>query len=118
MSIGGETSHQDPNTKVGGKEQGVGSGHANATVVPINTEVKEKTLLLKVTAVKDTWMKVIVDGQSPENFSLSAGDRLEFEAFSGFNLLIGDATGVNLLLNNKPYEVTGDSNQAVNIQIP
>jgi len=83
-----------------------------------NTESQEEKMLLKVTAVKDTWMKVIVDGQSAEKFSLSAGDRLEFEAFSGFNLLIGDASAVNLLFNNKPYEMTADSDQAVNIQLP
>lgn len=90
----------------------------NASEVPTNTESQGKKMLLKVTAVKDTWMKVIVDGQSAEKFSLSAGDRLEFEAFSGFNLLIGDASAVNLLFNDKPYEVTADSNQAVTIQLP
>jgi cytoskeleton protein RodZ len=116
--FGDRTSHQGLTNKPIGKDQAIGSSNVDASVAPINTDTQEKKLLLKVTAVKDTWMKVIVDGQSPEKFSLSAGDRLEFEAFSGFNLLIGDATGVNLLLNNKPYEVTGNIDQAVTIQIP
>jgi len=98
--------------------QNKGTGEANATAIPESIEGSNGKLLLKVTAVKDTWMKVIVDGQSPENFNLSAGDRLEFEAFSGFNLLIGDAAGVHLQLNEKPYEVAGDEGQAVTIQIP
>lgn len=107
--------HQKSKIHTGSDLVNADSDHVNT--VPITTE-ERKNLLLKVTAVKDTWMKVIVDGQSPESFSLSAGDRLEFEAFSGINLLVGDASGVNLLLNNEPYEVTGDSDQAVNIQIP
>lgn len=118
-SLSGEkTSYRGIKTKAGGTDQGVGSSHANATVIPTHAEEQEGKLLLKISAVKDTWMKVIVDGQSPEKFSLSTGDRLEFEALSGFNLLIGDANGVILLLNNKPYEVTGDSGQTVTIQIP
>jgi len=96
----------------------IGSRHANATIMQTKEEGQEKNLLLKITAVKDTWMKVIVDGQSPEKFNLSTGDRLEFEALSGFNLLIGDASGVVLILNNQPYEVTGDSGQTVTLQIP
>jgi len=113
-----KTSHPGIKTRAGGTDQGVGSNHANATVISTHTQDQEEKLLLKITAVTDTWMKVIVDGQSPEKFSLSTGDRLEFEALSGFNLLIGDANGVILLLNNKPYEVTGDSGQPVTIQIP
>ncbi|MBW1846722.1 MAG: DUF4115 domain-containing protein [Deltaproteobacteria bacterium] len=113
-----KTSHKGIKTKAGDTDRGVGSNHANATVIPTHTEDQEEKLLLEITAVKDTWMKVIVDGQSPEKFSLSTGDRLEFEALSGFNVLIGDANGVVLLLNNKPYEVVGDNGQAVTIQIP
>lgn len=113
-----KTSHQMTKAKPVYGDQAVGSSNADASVVLKNPDGQQEKLLLKVTAVKDTWMKVIVDGQSPEKFNLSAGDRLEFEAFSGFNLLVGDATGVNLLLNNKPYEITGEIDQAVNIQIP
>jgi cytoskeletal protein RodZ len=113
-----KTSHPEVKESAGNRNQGAGSGHANATVIPTHTKAQEEKLLLKITAVKDTWMKIIVDGQSPEKFNLSTGDRLEFEALSGFNLLIGDANSIVLLLNDKPYEVTGDGGQTVTIQIP
>jgi cytoskeleton protein RodZ len=103
------------NKAIGSKR--FGSNAANDTPASILIEEKKK-LLLKVITIKETWIKVIVDGQSPEIFNLSVGDLLEFEAFSGFNLLIGDASGVNLLLNNEQLEVAGDDDQAVNIQIP
>ncbi len=114
------TSPPELKPRVNTSDQAKGSSDAGATSMPVpaNAKTGEKKLLLEVTAVKDTWMKVIVDGQSAEKFDLSSGDRLEFEALSGFNLLIGDASGVQLLLNNSPYEVAGVSGQAVTIQIP
>jgi hypothetical protein len=49
---------------------------------------------------------------------LKQGDRLELEASAGINLLVGNATGVQLILNDKPIKVPGKSGQVVNIQIP
>ena len=78
----------------------------------------EKSLLLKIITIETSWIKVIIDGRKPKEYSLKPGDRLEFEAFDGFNLLIGNATGVQLILNDKPIEVSGKRGQVVNIQIP
>jgi hypothetical protein len=40
------------------------------------------------------------------------------KATSLFNLLIGNAGGVELKLNGQPVEVFGKSGQVVNIQLP
>jgi len=79
--------------------------------------VSEK-LLLKVVTVEDTWMKITVDRQSPREYSLRPGDLLEFEASLGYNLLIGNAAGVQLTLNDKPVEILGKHGQVKHIQIP
>lgn len=78
----------------------------------------EKSLLLSIITIETTWIKVIIDGRKPKEYSLTPGDRLELEAFTGFNLLIGNATGLQLILNDKPIEVLGKRGQVVNIQIP
>jgi len=78
----------------------------------------EKSLLLSIITIETTWIKVIIDGQKPKEYSLKQGDRLELEASAGFNLLIGNAAGVNLTLNDKPVEVPGKIGQVVNVQIP
>jgi len=80
--------------------------------------VSDKRLMLKVVAVKGTWMKVIIDGQDSEEYKLSAGDHLELQATEGYNILIGDAKGIQLMLNEKPYPITGKSGQVVTVQIP
>ncbi|MBL0700736.1 MAG: DUF4115 domain-containing protein [Desulfosarcina sp.] len=79
--------------------------------------VPEK-LLLKIISVEDTWLKVIIDSHDSTEYTLKPGDSLEFEAFSGYNILIGNATGVQLFLNDKPIEVPGRTGQVVTIQVP
>jgi len=49
---------------------------------------------LQVLALAPTWLKIIVDRQTPEEYSLRVHDRLDFEAASGFRLLIGNAAAV------------------------
>ncbi|HIJ56801.1 MAG TPA: helix-turn-helix domain-containing protein [Deltaproteobacteria bacterium] len=75
-------------------------------------------LLLKVAAVKETWIKVQIDGQDSKEYQLKTGDHLELEASSGFNLLMGDAKGVELTLDDKPFKVSGKDGQVVTVQIP
>ena len=75
-------------------------------------------LLLKIAAVKETWIKVQIDGQDSKEYQLNTGDHLELEASSGFNLLIGDAKGVKLTLGDKPFKIFGKDGQVVTVQIP
>jgi cytoskeletal protein RodZ len=78
----------------------------------------EKKFLLKIRANEKTWMKVIIDDNEQREYSLEAGDNITFEANTGYNLLIGNAGGVELLLNDSPISLQGKSGQVVNVQIP
>ncbi len=75
-------------------------------------------LLLSIITVEETWLKVSIDDMRAKEYSLHAGDRLELEAASGFNLIIGNATGVNLTLNGNAVKIEGKSGEIANIQIP
>jgi len=95
------------------------------TVVEPEPKPVENTLantsekfILDVVADEKTWMKVIIDDRAPKEYSLKPGERLELEASSGFNLLIGNAGGVHLKLNGVPVEVAGIIGQVVNLQLP
>ena len=79
--------------------------------------VQEK-FVLHITAKEDTWMKVIVDNQDPKEYNLASGDGLELEASSKFNLLIGNAGGVTLRLNDKEIPVVGKNGEMVNLHLP
>ena len=83
---------------------------------PVNA-VPEK-LLLHVTAVEDTWLKAIVDEKGSTEYNLKSGDQIEIEAASGFNLLIGNAAGIKITLNDKPVSIPGKSGEVVTIELP
>ena len=89
---------------------------AEPAIVQINN--KPEKLILKITAIEETWMKIIIDGQKPNEYYLKPGDQVELEATLGYNLFIGNAGGVRLLLNSESIEVPGKSGQVVNLKIP
>lgn len=78
----------------------------------------EEPLSLGIVAVGETWMKIIIDDQSPKAYSLNPGDRLEFKAQEGINLLIGNAAGVQLMFNEEPLPISGKQGQAITLQLP
>ena len=75
-------------------------------------------LLLHVTAVEDTWLKVIMDEKGSIEYNLNFGDQMELEAATGFNLLIGNAGGIKITLNDEPVSIPGKSGEVVTIELP
>ena len=84
---------------------------------PFALKTQEK-LKLQVIAVEQTWLKVIVDGQNARSYDLKPEDRLELEGTSDFNLMIGNATGLQIFLNERPVKIFGSSGQVVSLKIP
>jgi cytoskeleton protein RodZ len=79
---------------------------------------KSGNLVLQISALEDTWVKVIVDENESTEYNLKAGDSLQIEAKTGYNLLIGNAAGVILKLNDKPVSIPGESGQVVTMHLP
>ena len=73
---------------------------------------------LKIITIEKTWLKIVVDDHQPKEYSLKPGDELAFQAVSGYNLLIGNAAGVRLHINNTPIKVPADRGRVVRLQIP
>ena len=103
------------------------SGHSEAALPPQETDssVKKvatpkpiKKLMLYITAVDDTWIKVIIDNKDSKEYNLNSGENLELEASAGFNLLIGNAGGLELEFNGKPVKIEGKAGEVVNVQLP
>lgn len=83
------------------------------------TEQKDPVkLTLRVVATGETWLKVIVDDQNVRSYTLKPEDRLELEGAHGFNLMIGDASGLNVYFNNEPVNIYGGNGQVVNLKLP
>jgi cytoskeletal protein RodZ len=73
---------------------------------------------LDIWAVKDLWLKAIVDDQRAQVYKLKKGDTLHLEALTGINLLIEDSAGVELTLDGAALPIPGKSGQVVNLEIP
>lgn len=87
------------------------------TEPPLAVGATEK-LKLTVIAVEQTWIKVIVDGQNARSYELKPEERLELEGTTSFNLMIGNATGLKVFLNERPVKIYGSSGQVVSLKIP
>ncbi|MCD6184225.1 MAG: DUF4115 domain-containing protein [Deltaproteobacteria bacterium] len=87
-------------------------------VKKVPVEVVPEELLLRIEAIEETWLKVIIDSDDAMEYTVKPGDTLKLEASSGYNILIGNAAGVKLFLNDKSIKVPGRSGQVVTIQLP
>jgi cytoskeleton protein RodZ len=91
-------------------------GEGNAARPPVAPATEK--LKLKVVAVEKTWLKIIVDGQNARSYELKPEERLELEGTTSFNLMIGNATGLRIYLNENPVKIYGSSGQVVSLKIP
>ena len=106
---------QDVSKKQNGtlpESQKISNTRGSATAEPA------EKLILQITAVEDTWVKVIIDNKEPGEYNLNAGEKLELEALTGYNLLIGNAAGLTLTLNENPIPISGKIGEVVSIQLP
>ena len=62
--------------------------------------------------------KIIVDGQNARSYNLKPEERLELEGSHNFNLMIGNASGLKIYLNDRPVKIFGSSGQVVSLKIP
>jgi cytoskeletal protein RodZ len=90
----------------------------DSSVKQVATLKPLKKLVLHITAVDNTWIKVIIDNKVSKEYNLMSGDKLELEASAGFNLLIGNAGGLELEFDGKPIKIAGKAGEVVNIQLP
>lgn len=105
-----------------------GAGAAPAASPPAAqppSEASKKTMIpaaskhiLTISAHEDSWVKVVIDQGTPAEHKLKAGNQIKLEAQTSFNLLIGNAGGIRLTLNNKPLPAPGKRDEVVNLNLP
>ncbi len=115
------TSHQAPPAAADNSDDGqVRESEAEKKLDSVLLPDKAATqkLQLKITALDDTWVKAIIDEKDSTKYALSAGDTIELEASTGYNLLIGNAGAIKLMLNDKSIIVQGESGEVVTMHLP
>jgi cytoskeleton protein RodZ len=74
--------------------------------------------VLRGEAVETTWLKISIDKGRQVEYLLQPGEQVRWQAKSGFSLLVGNATGLRLFLNDKPLKALGQKGQVVSISLP
>ncbi|MBW1700888.1 MAG: helix-turn-helix domain-containing protein [Deltaproteobacteria bacterium] len=115
ITTGGET--QD--VRVEEKEEVQSSikkpAQPNYEIIP---QIEELPLTLTVHIRERTWIKIFVDDGEPKEYIFNPGSRPEWKARNGFDLLIGNAGGVDLVFNGEKIENLGKPGQVVRLLLP
>jgi cytoskeletal protein RodZ len=107
---------QTPSTA---QKQPVEAGEQAGGELPgVPSKATPEKMRLQITALTNTWVKVIVDEKDSKEYNLNSGDKIGLEAISGYNLLIGDAGGIKISLNERPVSIPGESGQVVTMHLP
>ncbi len=81
-------------------------------------EAKTETLKLTIEAVEKAWVRVIVDDGTPADALLEPGDVIIKHAQKKFLLIIGNAGGVKISLNDVPQPPAGKRGEIVRMILP
>jgi cytoskeleton protein RodZ len=74
--------------------------------------------VLRVDAVEKTWLRIIIDGSREREYLLQPGEQLTWMATSDMQVLVGNAGGIRLYLNDNPLKPLGQSGEVVRLQLP
>jgi cytoskeleton protein RodZ len=83
---------------------------------PETTETKPLTLKAEVR--EKTWIKIIVDGETPKEYIFQPGSHPEWKAREGFELFIGNAGGISLEFNGKKMDNLGRHGKVIHLKLP
>lgn len=72
---------------------------------------------LMITCKERTWISVVIDDEEKKEFMLNAKEMIILQARDRFDLLIGNAGGVDLYLNGQNTEFSGKSGEVKRIRL-
>lgn len=108
----------DPSEEIDREAIGSLTGENAEETAVAAPEEKPDILKLSITANAETWIKIIIDAEKPLEYLLKPGDKIALNANSHYNLLIGNAGGVQMNLNGQPVQIPGKMGQVVNLTLP
>jgi hypothetical protein len=74
--------------------------------------------LLRAEATATTWIRISTDETGEHEYLLQPGEQLTWRASSSYRLLIGNAGGIQLYLNDEPLKRLGETGQVVYLKLP
>lgn len=98
---------------------------AKPEIKSAQSSVREQTpvspstpFVLRVEALERTWLRIIIDGSREREYLLQPGEQLTWMATSDMEVLVGNAGGLKLFLNDNPLKPLGESGKVVRLHLP
>ena len=88
----------------------------NGSATAIESAVPELTL--KADIREETWVKIIVDDNAPKEFMFTPGRHYEWKAKKGFELMIGNAGGIDLEFNGEAVAKPSTPGRVLRLTLP
>ncbi|UCD83899.1 MAG: helix-turn-helix domain-containing protein [Deltaproteobacteria bacterium] len=79
---------------------------------------EKKTIVLEARASEETWVRIEIDDQPPKEITLRPGESITWKATHGYGLIIGNAGGLELLLEGEKLDSLGPSGKVVVLNLP
>lgn len=86
-------------------------------VTTTTSQVTKDSLSLRINAIDTSWMRVMIDNKFNDEFTLSPSLTKSLKAKSNFSILIGNAGGIELVLNGKKLPKIGKKGEIKNIKV-
>jgi cytoskeleton protein RodZ len=83
-----------------------------------NPQHEISELILKAYVREGTWVRIFVDDQDPREYIFRPGSQPEWRARDGFELLVGNAGGIELEFNGEKIKDLGAPGQVVRLKLP
>ena len=92
------------------------------STIPMKREEEKKSLLprliLTANVKSRTWISISIDDTSVNEYLFQPGQTPRWTAEKGFNILVGNAAGIEFFLNGKEVSNLGAQGQVVRIKLP
>lgn len=75
-------------------------------------------LVLKASVTSRTWLRILIDGQEPKEYIFQTGARPQWKAKEGFDIIIGNAAGIEFEFNGEQIKNLGTLGQVVKLRLP
>jgi cytoskeletal protein RodZ len=102
---------------IGIAAQSQSSSDNNVTTESQVTQSTSEGKKLMISCKERTWVSVVIDDSEKKEFMLNAQEMIILNAKERFDLLIGNAGGVKLILNGKDTEFTGKSGEVKRVKL-
>ena len=78
----------------------------------------EERFILKCTVSQRTWVEIYIDHQLPEEYLFEPGETYTWKAGEGFDILVGNASGIEFDFNGQKIGGLGEFGQVVRVKLP